>query len=260
MNSPRSPERIEEQFQLSIKLGNEFFFARHIPGNEEQASKYYHQALRLKPNSGHAYWRLSLTMYGKYRYEFDPEKKKKLILKGIDYAEKAVALAPDDAMSHLMSGVNYGQYILHFGLLRSWYYIFPVRRAMETAIKLAPQNDHAHNVLGLWYTTIPWWLGGDSEKGIELLYKSVQYRPNYTTNYFHLAEELLKLDRIQEAKQVIQRMLLIDEVFDPMVAIEDHAAVKILIAQHHLNIQIPTPFQPAFGLPKTINETSNKNY
>ncbi len=229
----------EEQYQLSVKLGDQFYLSRQVPGNAKRALKYYHQALKLKPNQGEVYWRLSRALYGISRAILDPEEKTKLILQEIEYGEKSVELSPESIDAHLVLGLGYGQYILHVGLWRTWYYIFPVKKQMEIVLKLDPQNAYAYLILGNWYASVPWWLGGDSEKAVESLYQAIDYQPDYTTHFLYLSQQLLTQERKQEATQILQRMFDIENPYDLMIAFEDRVAGKKLVEQYQLMVTIP---------------------
>ena len=234
-----TPAHIEEQYQLSIKLGDQFYYSREIPGNAKKALKYYHQALKLKADQEEVYWRFSRAMYGVSRAEPDPALKSELIKQGIEYAEKAVALDPLSIDAHLVLGMSYGHYVLHVGLLRAWYYIFPVKKEMEIVLQLDPQNPYSHLILGTWYFKVPWWLGGDKLKGIEYFYLATQYQPDYTTHFLYLSRHLLELGRKQEASQVLQQMFAIENPYDPLIAIEDRLIATQWIEQHQLSVPRP---------------------
>ncbi len=233
------PAHQEEQYQLSIKLGDQFYYSREIPGNSKIALKYYHQALKLKANQEEVYWRLSRAMYGVSRAEPDPAIKSELMKKGIEYAEKAVDLDPQSIDAHLVLGMSYGHYILLVGLWRAWYYVFPVKEEMEIVLQLDPHNPYSHLILGTWYFKVPWWLGGDKLKGIEYFYLATQYQPDYTTHFLYLSRHLLELGRKQEASRVLQRMFAIETPYDPMIAIEDRLTATQLIEQHQLSVPRP---------------------
>ncbi len=234
-----TPAHVEEQYQLSIKLGDQFYYSREIPGNARKALKFYHQALKLKADQEEVYWRLSRAMYGVSRAEPDPALKSELIKKGIEYAEKAVALYPQSIDAHLVLGMSYGHYVLHVGLLRAWYYIFPVKEEMEIVLQLDPHNPYAYLILGTWYFKVPWLLGGDKLKGIEYFYLATQYQPDYTTHYLYLSRHLLEMGRKEEASRVLQQMFAIEAPYDPMIAIEDRLSATQLIEQHQLSVSRP---------------------
>lgn len=231
---------LDEQYQLSVKLGDQFYLSRQVPGNAKRALKYYHQALKLKPNQGEVYWRLSRALYGVSRSVLDPEEKTKLILQEIEYGEKSVKLSPESIDAHMVLGLGYGHYLLHKGLWRTWYYIFPVKKEMETVLKMNPKNAYAYLILGNWYAIVPWWLGGNLEKAIEHLYQAIDYQPNYTTHFLALSQQLLAQERKQEATQVLQQMFDIENPYDLMVAFEDRATGKKLVEQHQLAVTIPS--------------------
>lgn len=239
--SPLSESRIEEQFELSIKLGDQFYLSREVPGNAKVAMEYYETALRLKPNVSEVYWRLSRAMYGRYRMELNRETKRKMIQEGITYAKKAVELDPQNVNAHLFLGLHYGNYVTEVGLLRGWKYVFPVKEEMETILAIEPTNSYALILLGLWYHTVPSLFGGDKEKGLQYSYQAIQYQPDYTSHYYFLGQQLLKMGRKEEASQVLRRMFLIKKPFDPMIAIEDRYAAKKMMAQYQLSPDIANP-------------------
>jgi tetratricopeptide (TPR) repeat protein len=66
---------------------------------------------------------------------------------------------------------------------------------------------------------VPGLFGGSKKKSEEHLRKSLTYNPNSTASLFFLAETLIELDRNQEARETLQKIL--DAPLDPEWAPED---------------------------------------
>jgi tetratricopeptide (TPR) repeat protein len=228
------------EYQLAIKLGDQFFFSREVPGNAVKALTYYQQALQILPQSGEASWRMARALCGALRYELSKDQQIQRILQGIPYAEQSVAWAPDQLPAHFWLGTCYVQYARLVGILKAWKYLFPIKKEMETVLRLDSQYAGGYHVLGAWYLTVPWWLGGDPTKGFEYLYKAVQYQPDYTLHYTRLATFLLKNKRKEEAVQLLQTMYMIAEPHDPFTAIEDYLVAQELIQKYHLPLKEKT--------------------
>lgn len=78
--------------------------------------------------------------------------KRRLARESVDYAERAVALAPNDAAIRLSRAICYGRLALYeSNPTKKIKYGKIVRTEAEKAAKLDPKNDLAWHVLGRWY-------------------------------------------------------------------------------------------------------------
>lgn len=237
--STLTADQRDDQFILSLKLGDRFFRSRDIPGNESKAMKYFESALRMKPDRPEVYWRMARTTFLIERAEPDPVKKEVLIDQGIRYGEKAVELAPKSKEAHLYLGAMYGRYVFHYGLFQGWDHIFLTKEAFDASLKIDPDYAFALIASSLWYAKTPWWLGGDKAEALRLAFKAIDRQPSYTTHYLYLSEQLIDLDRKKEAAEILRQMFLISKPFDPMIAIDDRITADDLIETHNLKVSLP---------------------
>jgi hypothetical protein len=81
------------------------------------------------------------------------------------------------------------------------------------------QKGSADRALGRWYFKVPGLFGGSKKQSEEHLRKSLTYDPNSTASHYFLAETLLDMDRKDDARAELQKV--IDAPLDPDWAAED---------------------------------------
>jgi hypothetical protein len=81
------------------------------------------------------------------------------------------------------------------------------------------QKGSADRALGRWYFKVPGLFGGSRKKSEEHLRKSLTYDPNSTASHYFLAETLLDMDRKDDARAELQKV--IDAPLDPDWTPED---------------------------------------
>jgi hypothetical protein len=140
---------------------------------------------------------------------------------GIRAGRTAVALAPNRPEGHFWIAANMGALAESFGLRQGLKYRGDIRDELMIVLKLDPAFQHgsADRALGRWYFKVPGLFGGSKKKSEEFLRRSLTYNPNNTASLFFLAETLIGLDREQEAKRELQKLL--DAPIDPGWAPED---------------------------------------
>lgn len=227
----------KSEYQLALKLGDQFYFSRYLPGNAEKSLNYYHEALALYPRSGEAAWRIARALWSISRYELDKDTKIKSIQDAIRYAEKSVQWAPDVVNTQFWLGACYAEYVNTVGIWKSWNYVTPIKKQMEVVLRMDSKFAGAYHVLGAWHYKAPWWIEGSKEKGIELLYKAVEYQPDYTPHFIRLAHYLLEQNRKEEAAKIIRQMREIKEPFDISAAAEDREIAQELILKYNMKIE-----------------------
>ena len=107
------------------------------------------------------------------------------------------------------------------GALRS-----DIKEELLTVLKIDPafQQGSADRALGRWYYKVPGLFGGSDEKAVEHLRKSLTYNPQSTASLYFLAEALIELDREDEARETLQKLL--DAPVHPDWAPEDREFKK----------------------------------
>jgi tetratricopeptide (TPR) repeat protein len=116
-----------------------------------EALKFYLPAEKLDSNNV----RLLVCIARQYRHLMSDAtkegEKRQLGTTAVDYAQRAVALAPNDAEAHLALAISYGK-ILPFEETKQRIAISRfIKSEVDKVIALDPTNDLAWQVLGRWY-------------------------------------------------------------------------------------------------------------
>ena len=196
------------------------YAARDNIASARQAAAIW--ADRLAKNSGdfEAAWKLARARY--WLGGHAPENERKALLEdGIRAGRAAVALLPNRPEGHFWIAANMGALAESFGLRQGLKYRGDIRDELMIVLRLDPAFQHgsADRALGRWYFKVPGLFGGSKKKSEEHLRRSLGYNPNSTASLFFLAETLIGLDREQEAKRGLQKLL--DAPIDPGWAAED---------------------------------------
>lgn len=80
----------------------------------------------------------------------DTAEKKRLCVAALDYARRAVALQPENAVNQLSLAICYGKLGMYSDVRTRIEYSRLVREHAERALALNPDYDYAHHVLGRW--------------------------------------------------------------------------------------------------------------
>lgn len=136
----------------------------------------------------------------------DEKVKKEYGLKGVGYAEKTMALKPDNSAGFYYYTINMGEYgkgisiptALFKGLDKKF-------RAQATkAIELDPtfEGGGAYRALGRFYHKLPW-PKYSAEKSEQNLLKAIEIAPQKVRSYFYLAETFIQEKEYDKADKVI---------------------------------------------------------
>lgn len=99
----------------------------------------------------------------------DPEAKKRYARTALDYAERAVALQPDNAVNELSLAVCYGKLATSSDTRTKIAYSRQVKQHAERALALDPNYAWAHHLLGRWHREVAD-LSGTARFFVKLLY------------------------------------------------------------------------------------------
>ena len=165
-------------------------------------------------------WKLARAHYWLGTHASAAERKA-LLEEGIRAGRAAVAAQPAKPEGHFWIAANMGALAESFGLRQGLKYRGNIRDELLTVLKLDPgfQEGSADRALGRWYFKVPGLFGGSKKKSEEHLRRSLTYDPTNTLSLLFLAETLLGLDRVAEARQTLQKLL--DAAVDPQWAPED---------------------------------------
>jgi hypothetical protein len=120
------------------------------------------------------------------------------------------------------------------GLRAGLKYRKPIREELELVLKIDPafQQGSADRALGRWYLKVPGLFGGSKAKSEQHLRKSLTYNPNSSASLLFLAETLLEMNRDDEARKTLERVIAapIDPAWEPEDR-EHKARAKALLAE-----------------------------
>ena len=99
----------------------------------------------------------------------DVAEKKRLCIESLEYGKRAVELQPDNAVNVLSLAICYGKLGLYSDVRTRIEYSRLVRDNAERALKLNPDYDYAHHVLGRWHYEVAS-LGAAKRMLVKLIY------------------------------------------------------------------------------------------
>jgi tetratricopeptide (TPR) repeat protein len=123
---------------------------------------------------------------------------------GARVAQKALNLKEDLADAHFYYAANLGSAAYLQGILASLVNLGDLTNHVTRTLEIQEAHAPAHHMRGMMLEELPWFLGGDSEKALQHLQRSVEIDNYYMHARLHLGEAYLDRDRIEEAIQELQ--------------------------------------------------------
>lgn len=127
--------------------------------------------------------------------------------RGRQAGQRAVELAPRNALAHLWLAVNAGRWGQTKGVLRSLFLLPTVREHMEAALELDPRLLPAYTLAGTVYAEVPGLFGGDLAKSEALFRKALTLDSRWTSARVGLARTLIRRGRRDEARRELERVV-----------------------------------------------------
>ena len=191
-----------------------------------EALKFYLPAEKLDSNNV----RLLVRIARQYRHLMsdatNASEKKPLGITAVNYAQRAVALAPNDPEPHLALAIGYGK-LLPIEETKQQVATLPlIKIAADKAIALNPSNDLAWQVLGRWYLALadvgtlkrayaqvaygklpP----AKAEDAVRCFEKAIELNPNRLMHYIELGRTYAQMGRKADARKFINKGLAMPE-------------------------------------------------
>lgn len=173
------------------------------------------------------------------------EEKKAQAAQALGYAQRAVELAPDDALNALSLAVCYGKLAVFSDTRTKIRYSRLVKQEAERAVALDPRSDWAHHLLGRWhYEVASLSLGtrffvrliygglppASNAEAIRHLERAVEIAPARVPHHLELGFALLAAGRTDEARASFERGLALPstELYDEPAKLRARAALEKL--------------------------------
>ncbi len=125
--------------------------------------------------------------------ETNPEKREKLAVEGVNFAEAALRQGGDSGVVHYYLALNLGLAVRDHIIL-AMANIGRLENEMKRALALSPEIDDGGplRILGMLYLKAPAWPKGmgDRDKALELLERAVKQYPGHPLNHLFYAQAL----------------------------------------------------------------------
>ena len=206
-----------------VKNGDEF----DLKLQASQALDFYLLAEKLEPKNAD----LLLRIARQYRHLMADattrEEKLRLGGIGLNYAQRAAALAPNDSEAQLSPAISYGKMVAIQGMKEQTEASRRIKDAADKAIRLDPNNDLAWHVLGRWnrvlagvsgakralasllYGELP---AGSNAEAVVCFQRAIQINPNRLMHYIELGIVYAQMGKSADARRVIVQGLAMPDV------------------------------------------------
>jgi uncharacterized membrane protein len=193
---------------------------RDTLASAQQAEQIWADRFAKNPKDFESAWKLARARYWLGGHAAEKERKAYLE-SGNPRGRAPIPLESNKPDGHFWVAANMGALAESFGLRQGLKYRGDIKDELLTVLRLDPAflQGSADRALGRWYYKVPGLFGGSDKKSEEHLRKSLTYSPQSTVTLFFLAETLLELNKKDEARATLQKVL--DAPLDPDWAPED---------------------------------------
>jgi tetratricopeptide (TPR) repeat protein len=183
---------------------------REDPANALAAAMSWERRLAARPGDYEPAWKLARACYWLGGH-VAPADRRAQLERGIKAARRAVTADPREPEGHFWLAANMGTLAEQAGIRAGLRYRGEIKRELETVLALEPsfQRGSADRALGRWYLKVPRLFGGSHEKSLEHLRRSLTYDPDSAASLSFLADTLLEMDRREDARQTLQKVLTV---------------------------------------------------
>jgi tetratricopeptide (TPR) repeat protein len=171
--------------------------------DNKAALEFYKRALESDPKNYEAAWKSSRAYVDVGEKLSDKMKRRSYYEKGYEYAQKAVAIDPNGSKGHLFLSIAIGRVALDAGAKERVQLSKEVKREVDRALAIDPEDDVGWHVLGRWHrrlSSLSWieknfaniFLGGvpkeaSMEKAVDCFKKAIQLNPSHINHHLELA-------------------------------------------------------------------------
>ena len=191
--------------------------------DNQAAMESYQKALETDPQCYEAAWKLSRAYVDLGEKLPDKEQRKAYYLKAHESAKKAVEINPEASKGHLYLSISLGRVALDEGGKEKVKKSKEIKREVDRALAIDPNDDIAWLVLALWnrnISTLSWiekkfadiFLGGipkeaSVERAVECLKKAIQIKSDHINHHLELGITYEELDKKELAIKEYEKVL-----------------------------------------------------
>ena len=216
----RHEKRYRQSAAPALENADQLYADREDLPSAERAAMLWEERLVRDGRDFEAAWKLSRARYWLGGHVAEDERREQFE-QGVAVARRANLMEPDRPEGHFWMAANMGALAESFGLRAGLRYRGPIREQLEIVLRLDPgfQQGSADRALGRWYFKVPRLFGGNDDRVVEHLERSLDYNPDSTASLFFLAEALADMGREDEARTRLEEVR--SAPLDPEWAPED---------------------------------------
>ncbi len=181
----------------------------------QQQRQDYLARLQADSTDHVAAWNLARVLIDIGNREQDKKQRKATYEQAVGFARQAVRHGPDDTWSHHYLAAAVGKLALAVGGKRKIELSKEVREEAQEALRLDPDNDKSHHILGRWnrevshlspllkvaakivYGGVP--KGASDEKAVRHFQEAIRINPEHINHHLELGITWMKMHRYEEA-------------------------------------------------------------
>lgn len=213
-NAPAGAGDDDPKVKAAFEKGWALFGQMHKDmKNLDLAIKQYNDVLTMYPQNADALWKLSETVFKKAQYSKDEKKKKEFLNQSLEYAEKAMALAPKKPEPRYWIAVNCAMMAESMHNIKGLGLANRAKKELNTAMKLDPKNRFtvlSKAMLANISLDSPWPVR-DLDKAEKLAKEAVAEDPNLTWASCLLGRSYAKQGKTELAKKELNRCIAISK-------------------------------------------------
>lgn len=171
--------------------------AYHLLAHARQLAPHHEKTLYL--------WSRIHTQLGEL--EQDRERKISLFERARAIAETLQQINPDNPDGHMWWAVAQGRIGQTRGVLNSLFMVPALKKAFHRVLELDSNYPTVYEALGVLYSELPPFAGGDLKQAERYLIKGLRLDPNYTLIRLDLARVYLKQGRQDAAREQLRLLL-----------------------------------------------------
>ena len=195
-------------FRYYMKMGDSFYHHHDFQNNIQLALRYYKKGLELDDSKADVYWKISRVLWVEQEKTLADNKKKQILEDALSYIEKGSIYYPENLDIRLWSAIIKGGYILNQNFVQAILFLkTDVKRDLEFVLSQNPKSTRALFALGSYYARLPKVLGGNVERGSQLIQEAIKVNPNFHRARIGLAKIYLTDKRYNKAIQILEPTL-----------------------------------------------------
>ncbi len=195
-------------FRYYMKMGDSFYHHHDFHNNLQLALRYYKKGLELDGSKAEVYWKISRSLWVEQEKTLADKKKKQILEDALKYVEKGVVYHPQNLDIRLWSAIIKGGYVINQNFVQAILFLkTDVKRDLEFVLSQNPKSTRSLFALGSYYSLLPKLLGGNLERGTQLILESIKINPNFHRARIGLANIYLADKQYNKAIQILEPTL-----------------------------------------------------